>query len=514
MAVIELGTTSIRMVIAQPHADGKSGPLLRDSLQQTVSLGRDTFTNGSIARQTTEACVSAVQSFCRVMTEYGITHPSQIRAIASSAVREASNRDAFLDRILVATGIQVNVIEEAEVNRLTYRAVRPVLGKQAFFKRADTLVVEVGGGSTEALMFHRGKVTSSHMYRLGSLRLAKSIEEYSVSRRRETDLMRDVIDQTIEEIRVAITPAKPLVMLVLGADIRFAAAVLHPEWDRKTPVSVSTAALQDLTRRITRMSVEALVAQHHLSYEDAETIPPTLLIYTRLAQTLHLRHFLVAEVNLRSGLLAEMDAGGNWTTEFKNQIISSALEIAGRYQVDIAHARRVCAYCMDILNFLRNRHPFNTREEMILTVAALLHETGRFVNVAAHHKHTQYLVAASDVFGLGRQEVELAALVARYHRRSTPKATHGPYMQRSRDDRLVVSKLAAILRLANALDCLKEPRRLPLQIRERNGTLEIHTNTLTNLQVIQQRVTARTDLFTQMYGWNVSVRQKDKDIRS
>lgn len=351
------------------------------------------------------------------------------------------------------------------------------------------------------------------MYRLGSLRLAKAIEEFSVSRLRETDLMVDAIDQTIEEISRAILPEKPLVMVALGSDIRFAATLLHPEWDRKSLISIRAEPLQELTRKICRMSADTLVAQHHLSYEDAETLPPALMIYSRLAKAFQLNHLLVAEVNLRSGLLAEMDAGGNWTAEFKNQIVSSALEVANRYHVDIGHARRVCAYCMDILDFLRKQHSFSPREQMILTVAALLHETGRFVNVASHHKHTQYLVATSDIFGLGRQDIELAALVARYHRRSSPKATHGTYMQHPREERLMVSKLAAILRLANALDCLKEPRRVPLKLRIHDDNLLLLTHSLTNLQFIQRRVASRSDLFAQIYGLNVSVRQKDKDIR-
>jgi len=514
MAVIELGTTSIRMAIAQPRPGGKTGAQVLDTLQQTVSLGRDTFTTGCIGRKTTEDCVSAVQSFRRVMQEYGILQPSQIRAIASSAVREASNREEFLDRMMVATGIQVTVIEEAEVNRLTYRAVRPALDKLPFFRRSDTLVVEVGGGSTEALMFHRGKVTSSHMYRLGSLRLVKSVEEFAVSRRRELELMRDTIDQTVELIRLAITPAKPLVMLVLGAEMRFAAAILHPEWDHKSTVSVGTEELETLSHQIADMSAEEMVTRHHISYEDAETIRPTLMIYSRLAQVLRLKRFFVAEVSLRSGMLAEMDAGGNWTSEFKNQIISSALETAHRYQADITHARRVCAYAMELLTFLRDRHDFSTRDEMILSVAALLHEIGLFIRPSSHHKHAHYLIANSDVFGLGRQDVELAAMVARYHRRSTPKTTHGFYMQRSREDRLTVSKLAAILRVANALDFLKDRQSLPIRLRERDGVLTVMTDAFTNFPVIQRRVGARADLFEQVYGLRVAIRQKEKDTRT
>jgi exopolyphosphatase/guanosine-5'-triphosphate,3'-diphosphate pyrophosphatase len=513
LAVIEIGTTSIRMVIAEPCRDRKGKARILDSLQQTVSLGRDTFTTGAIGRKTTEACVSALISFRQIMREYGIDQSGQFRAIASSAVREATNRESFIDRILIATGIQVTVIEEAEVNRLTYRAVRPVLGHQRFFKKADTLVVEVGGGSTETLLFHRGRVTRSHMHSLGSLRLTKSVEGLAVSRRREWEILRDTIDQEVERIRSGISVAKPLVMVALGADTRFAAALLHPEWDRQSLIAVTTEELESLVSQFAEMSVEDLVKQHHLSYEEAETIRPALLITVRLAQAFHLRRLFVADVNLRSGLLAEMDAGGNWTDEFKRQIVSSTIETARRYQVNIAHAQHVCAYAMELFAYLRRLHDFSTRDEMILTVAALLHEVGRFVSTNAHHKHAWYLIRNSDIFGLGTLEVELAAQVARYHRRSAPKPTHTAYMQLRRADRLTVSKLAAILRVANALDCLKGRQRVPIKFREHEGTLILMTDAFTNLPIMQQTTASRADLFEQMYGLRIAIRQKTKDTQ-
>lgn len=514
VAVIEIGTTSIRMVIAEPCHSRKGKARILDSLQQTVALGRDTFTTGAIGRKTTEACVSALTSFRRIMREYGIEQPGQFRAIASSAVREATNRESFIDRILIATGIQVTVIEEAEVNRLTYRAVRPVLGQQGFFKKADTLVVEVGGGSTETLLFHRGRVTRSHMHSLGSLRLTKSVEGLAVSRRREWDILRDTIDQEVERIRGGISVTKPLVMLALGGDTRFAVSLLHPEWDRQSLIAIDTEELERLVSQFAEMSVEDLVKRYHLSYEEAETISPALLIYVRLAQAFHLRRLFVADVNLRSGLLAEMDAGGNWTDEFKRQIISSTLETARRYQVNLAHAQHVCAYAMELFAFLGRRHDFTTRDEMILTVAALLHEVGQFVSTNAHHKHAWYLIRNSEIFGLGAQEVELAAQVARYHRRSSPKPTHDAYMQLRRADRLTVSKLAAILRVANALDCLKGRNRIPVKLREHDGSLILVTDAFTHLPIMQQRTASRADLFEQMYGLRIAIRQNTKDTPS
>ncbi len=511
-AVIELGSTSVRMIIAQVHRHQVTRIL--DSLQQSISLGRDTFTTGGIGRRTTEACVSAIQSFTRVLLEYGLAPSTdRVRAVASSAVREATNRDAFLDRILIATGVEVQTLEEAEINRLTYRAVRPVLGKRISFKKSDTLVIEIGGGSTETLMFHRGKVTSSHMYRLGSLRLAQSLDDMAVSRQRTWQIMRQTIDETAEQIRNAISPTRSLGILALGADMRFAAAILLPDWDRHNLTTLSVAALQELTDSLLPLSPDVLVSRYHLSYEDADTIRPALLIYCRLAALLKVKRIFVAEVNLRTGMLTEMATGGVWTAEFKEQIVNSALEVGARYGVDMRHARHVCHYALTILHFLQPQHRFNAREEMILTVAALLHEVGGYINDRAHHKHSYYLIANSDIFGFSARDVQLAALVARYHRRSAPKPSHTPFTNLNRRDRLIVSRLAAILRIANVFDVQKDRQQVSLTCQQQDRSLVIITNAVTNLPLIQKQINERADLFTQIYGLDVVVRQTLKGTR-
>lgn len=510
-AVIELGSTSIRMVIAEENIARNGKLKILDQLQQTVSLGRDSFRTGKIAPDTIEACVSAVKSFRGVMQEYGITDQKAIRAIASSAVREARNQGALLDRILLTTGISVDVIDAAEVNRLTYSAIRPVLARQSYFLKKNTLVIEVGGGSTEALMFHRGRVTSSHMYRMGSLRLLQSVEAMGIPRSREIIVIRDSIDQTIREIKESILPASPLVMVVLGAEMRFAAKCLYPDWDHHTPISLNTEALANLSRQMNVLQDDEIAQKYLLPIEEAETIRPALMIVARLAEALPLTRLVVTDVNLRSGLLAEMRAGGNWTRSFKQQIINSALDVAKRYEVNSRHARNVKTYALELMRHLRKQYDFSPRDEMILTVACLLHEIGRFVHESAHHKHSYYLISNCDLFGLGAHETELAALVARYHRRSDPKATHSSFMAQSRDDRLTIKKLSALLRVANALDRFKEKRPLRLHFKQSDGLLTITTSALGSMPVLQRRLQTQARLFQEVYGCKIVLRQQEKE---
>src|SRR5262245_54734880 len=163
-AVIDIGTTSIRMAIAE--IDNMGGVRKLESLSQAVSLGKDTFTQGSIAKSTIEECVRVLKSYRRILEEYQVNTPDQIRVVATSAVREARNRLAFLDRVFIATGLDVQPLDEAEVSRITYLGIQPFLQSEPTLTSSRAMVVEVGGGSTELLLVRNATVVFAHTYRL------------------------------------------------------------------------------------------------------------------------------------------------------------------------------------------------------------------------------------------------------------------------------------------------------------------------------------------------------------
>ncbi len=509
VAVVELGTTSIRMVVAQLHRNTKFKVL--DSLQQSVSLGRDTFTRGRIEIATMEDCVKALRRFKRTMAEYGVTAPEQVRAIATSAVREAENRDVFLDRILIATGIAVQVIDQAEVSRITYHAVRPILTREPRLRNADLLVVEVGGGSTEALAFRGGRVESSHVYRMGSLRLASAMADYAETRPRRGVLLQSQVATTVGQISASVPEPHALRLLALGSEARFACTCLNPDWDQRRLMRVKVQPLSELTHDIVRHSPDELVRRFKVTYQEAETLGSALLIYVELARSLHLKSILVGEVNLRTGILAELAADDTWTPEFRRQVLNSAMVVGRRYNVDERHARTVMTYAKGLFDVLRAEHQLDSRHEMILAVAAWLHECGLYVSANSHHKHAMYLIANSDVFGLGEQDRLLAALIARYHRRALPKPSHAAYAALPRNERLVVAKLAAILRVANALDRDHARRARPLDMEVRDDRLRIALKTKTDLSTTRLRVRERSHLLEQVYGLRVELRSTTQE---
>jgi exopolyphosphatase/guanosine-5'-triphosphate,3'-diphosphate pyrophosphatase len=504
IAAVDVGTSSVRMAIAEVTAGGELRPL--ETLSQGVSLGKDTFTRGEIAADTIEECVQVLRTYQQKLAEYGISRTDQVRVVATSAIREASNRLSLIDRVFAATGLTVDVLEEAEVHRITYRSIQPLLMEEAELRSRRLILAEVGGGSTEVLRVDRGNVAYSHSFRLGSLRLRQTFRNLRASQTRLRDVMEQEIQRTLEEFIEQVPHDEPLALMALGGDMRFAAQEIVPDWDPRTLTRVPLAPLSELTEQILALGEDAVARQYRLALPEAETLGPALLVYRHLAEMLSLDSLLVSAANLRDGLLREAVASELWTSDFREQIIRSALELGRKYHFDEAHARHVAELARQIFLAMQAEHSLDARHELILYVAALLHEVGRFVGASSLHKHSLYLIQNSDLFGLSRTDVLLVGLIARYHRRASPKSTHIGFANLTREHRVAVSKMAAILRVAKALDATRSQRIGTVTGRRKGRRWVITTRDADDLSVEQLAVNQSRGLFEQIYGLQVVLR--------
>ena len=505
VAVIDVGTNSIRMAVAEIHAEGEVRRLA--SFSQPVNLGRDTFRTGVIRRATIEQCVRVLSVYKQALREYEVTGPEQVRVVATSAVREARNRLTFTDRIYIATGLLVEPIDEAEVNRITYLGIQPFLRPPSPLVEGQTLVVEIGGGSTELLVLSDGDVEFANTFRLGSVRLRVALEPMRVRPSEMRRVMESQITHTADAIYDRVGPRGTPHLVALGSDVRFAANQLKPEWRRDRLVALPLDQLEELADTILQMRDGDLVQRYHLAYPDAETLGPTLLAYLTLARRFDLEELWVSDVNLRDGVLQEMALGDVWTEDFRRQVIRFALTLARRYHVDEQHARQTAELARRLFQHLAPLHRLESRYGLVLYLAALLHEIGAYVNHRSLHKHTMYLIRNSEMFGLGQKDQLLVALVARYHRRASPQPSHEGYSTLGREDRITVSKLAAILRIAIALDESRSGRVQELSCEIDDDRVIIYLHGVEDLALEQLAVRQQGTLFDEIFGRSVLLRR-------
>ena len=508
VAVIDVGTTSVRMQVAEILPDGSIRRL--ESFSQAVSLGKDSFISGEIKRETIEDCVHVLSIYRDRLKEYAITDSRQIRVIATSAVKEARNRLAFQDRIYIATGFEVEPLDEAELHRVTYLGIVTLI--EAFPQLAGlTVVCEVGGGTTETLVLKQNDVLFSQTFRLGALRLRKRVEAYDIADSQPVDLMTAEIDRRVARMLENFEKASgefqlpPDAMIALGGDIRFAAKEIQAKAVGEGLFEVKIEKLEKFAAKILSQSVSQLATQYHFSLTDAGTLGPALLAYCTIAKRLKLKSLYVAEFNLRDGLVQELAGRGRWNLSVQNQISRSAIQLGKRYQFDESHAVKVAQLSCSLFEQLQELHGLEDRFLGILEMAAILHEIGLFVSVRSSHKHSLYLIRNSEFFGISDRDVELVSLVARYHRRAIPQPSHLYYSQLSRDDRVAVAKLAAILRIAKAMDATRNQvvEEIECQIK---GT-EVNVVAKTDKDVSMEKLELKSNcrLFESIFGVTVNL---------
>ncbi len=503
VAVLDMGASAIRLVVAEiaPHKPIR----VVEEASRGVLLGRDTFSSGVIRAQTVDAALTALEGFKRIMDGYGV---ARVRAVATSAVREARNGDMFLDRIEGRTGIAFDIINEAEESRLVFLAMRSALGRHPVFKGAWALLAEVGGGSTSLTLLRRGRPNRSGVYALGSVRLRQQLDLRRHSHELQVALLKRSIANVIEEIRLEIPLSRITHMIAIGGDVRFAASqILEGDLDggvKEIPRKTFLAFCDE----IERLDAESLVERFRLPAVEAETLVPALLVYRTLLSETSAPRLVVSDASLRAGALLDLsDPGGAIRSEdFVQQVLSSADAVGLRYRFDRTHGHHVAKLATRLFDELKEEHALGDRERLLLQVAALLHDIGIYVSLRAHHKHSQYLLMASQIFGLSDEQTAIVANIARYHRRGLPQESHLPYIALDRNDRLIVNKLAAILRVANALDAEHLQKISDLRLARRDKVWVLEVDATGDVTMEQMATAARLDMFIETFGRQVVVR--------
>jgi len=504
VAVIDIGANSARMVVAEILNDGKIEIL--EQLNRAVRLGQDTFRRGRLAGRTVRAAVAILRDYRRMLDVYGV---GQVRVVATSAVREAANRDMFIDRVLMATGLDVEIIDPSEESRLTVSAVRKDIENIKGVKGGHALIVDVGGGSTLLTVLENGEIDVSQSLNIGSVRMQEVLTSAQNSTEQTLELFRHRIDNAMTAFQSSLSIKNIKVFIAMGKEVEFAAEHVKARKETGNLLIIKNVDFHNIVRKFERRSTEELVRQYGLSFADAETCNPALFVYRALLHQTKARNVIVSPVSMCDGLL--LDHARMLTGEsdeiLTRGVINSAMAIAEKYRVEIEHATHVSDVSVRLFDELTAEHGLGGRYRLLVKIAGILHEVGGFVSSRAHHKHSFYLVTNAEVFGLTREELAIVALITRYHRRSCPKPSHIEYMSLSRESRMIVSKLAALLRVADALDSGHGRQVRDFTCERRGEEFLISVKGVADMTLERIAIAKKVDLFEDIYGMRVRLEE-------
>jgi exopolyphosphatase/guanosine-5'-triphosphate,3'-diphosphate pyrophosphatase len=518
-AALDLGSNALRLRIVEAHAPASSsgreqlslglgqetsveaGTSWREvvSLRASVRLGSEVFVTGRLAMSSIGQACEALREFRQSMDDAKV---DAYRATATSAVREASNGGTLVERARREAGIELDVIEGIEEARLIQLAVVRRLG--LLEKRA--LLVDVGGGSTELTYLDHGRSAWAISLPIGTVRL---LEMYlrgakAVDRGRQK-LLSEGVDRALAEAVPTLKKLPFEIMVGTGGSVDTLCELCAMKGGHAGyPRAVDVGLMPALLAKLFALSPDQRREAYALRPDRADTIVTASSIFLRVAELFKVPAIVAPGVGLKEGILEELidKYFDRWDKESEARtVVDGCLRLGKRYGFDQAHGELVAGLAVSLFDDMAEYHGYEERERLLLRAAALLHDIGDYVRYDGHHKHSYYLINNSDIMGLTPEERAIVANVARYHRKSPPDPSHPNFRDLDKESRSKVRGLAAILRIADALDRehLGKVRSARAEIDGRNRKLLLTVQGNEDRELEEWTVRAKSELLRDVF---------------
>jgi exopolyphosphatase/guanosine-5'-triphosphate,3'-diphosphate pyrophosphatase len=447
LAAIDVGSNSVHMVVAEVRRGGHFEVI--DRVKEMVRLGRRAFTSGKLERQSMDLAVRALKNFVRLAR---LRRVERIRAVATSAVREAQNRNAFIARIRRETGLRVRVIPGEEEARLIVNAARHALGLDG----GPHLLIDIGGGSVELALVRDGQAQWMASLPLGVARLT---ERYLTSdppapsdvRRLEEHLHRK-LDPLMRKVRRAGVKRAIGTSGTINSLVAMVCVARDGEQDRLHGLSVAARDISRLRSRLLELAAARRAELPGADPKRVDLMPAAAVLTDFLLERAGARELVACTWALREGILLSMvnaDARAQGTLEARRRSVRA---LAQRFGALNGHGPQVARLALRLFDAAAPALKLDGQARELLEHAALLHDIGRAIDHDRHNRHTYYLVKNAELLGFDPVEVEVLAQAARGHRKPAARLDSPEFRTLSPAKRHLVRSLAALLRLADALD--------------------------------------------------------------
>ncbi|MBK7580672.1 MAG: Ppx/GppA family phosphatase [Myxococcales bacterium] len=452
LAAIDIGSNSIHMIVAGTR-DNHSFEIL-DREKEMVFLGKSVFDHGRLTDEAIASGLGAIAKFHKLALRHGVT---DIRAVATAAVREADNGGEFLYSIAEHTGIVPQVISGAEEARFIYLSVRNAID----LANRSALIIDIGGGSVETIVGDARSMWLGRSLKLGVQRLRAQFGGGAALGKREKkdldDHVRQLAEQALTEARAA---QFELVIGTSGTILALGQAAHRLKggepWTNGTGQIVRLDDLKDLSERLTAASPAERALIGGIEAKRADSIHVGAVLLCNLLELAKQDRITLCEAALREGLVLDyLDSRADSIRQFdvvKDIRRHSVMELARRCGQSGPHPEHVATLALSLFDQTRHLHRLGDDERRLLEYASILHDVGQLIGYERHEHHAAYIIRNGELRGFTDDERELIALIARYHRKARPRRRDLDYAALTTRWRQAVRVLSGILRLADGLD--------------------------------------------------------------
>jgi exopolyphosphatase/guanosine-5'-triphosphate,3'-diphosphate pyrophosphatase len=461
IAAIDLGSNSCRLKIARVQQH--SLKVLHED-REVTRLGKSVFESGLVSPEAMAATLGALKRFHKATQQYSV---DQVRAVATAALRDARNAQAFIAWVKAETGWDLEVISGLEEARLIHRGVMQDTAAQG-----RCLLIDVGGGSCEITLSERKRIKETISLPLGAVRLTQEFLQTDPPTAEEVARMQRFIARELQRAEKKLGPVR--VTTVIGTSGTAAAlaqasdavdeiktnAKMAAPLKASAPRAVSHVAasvdVRKLTKKLTKMPLTARNFVPGVGPRRSEIIVAGAHVYSAILDHFGLPGFRYSEMGLRDGvlsqMLAERDVRAATHQEFERERWESVVATCHRYNVDMRQAEPVKQHALQLFRDLASVHGLSDEYAHWLAAAAMMRDVGKFLNYQGHHRHTQYIIASSELYGFTPPQRALVSAIARYLGKSRLQPDDRAMRVIPPQEHANVQRAVVLLRLAVALN--------------------------------------------------------------
>ncbi len=495
-AAIDIGSYYVSMEIFE--LSKKNGLKSINRLRQRLELGKDTYNDQKLSRDKIDRLCHILSDFKIVMQEYKVT---DFRACAKSAFREAQNIVLVVDQVYQRTGITIEVLSNSEQRFLGYKAIA---SKEKDFNKMiekGTAIIDMGGGSVQVSLFDKDALVSTQNIQVGSMRTREQLAVLGRETTKPERLVEEIVRKDIQSFKRLYLKDRKIENVILVGDY-FTNLIFH----NKTAgsITINKETFMQWYRDIVGKSDMNLSIEMNVPMEFASVILPTAVIYRRLIDELGAETIWLPGIQLSDGMAYDFGEKNQiicTNHDFENDIIMAAKNIAKRYSSSQKHTQHLVTLVDGIFDSLKKSCHLTEREKLLLKIAVMLHDCGKYISMANVSECSYNIVMSTEIIGLSHEERELIAHVVKYH--SQEFQYYGESSMRrtlTKDEYMTVAKLCAILGLVNALDRSHSQKIVSLKTVVKDGKLVLNIEHKGDFTLEAETLARKAQFFEEIFS--------------
>jgi len=448
-AIIDIGSTTMKLAIGEQDGDDIK---ILESLVSTIDIGRDTFYQGRIARQEINQIIDILEKYRLIINQYEVT---DVKVIATTAVREAENNNLFLDTIYRKTGYTIEILNVGDVVFYIDSYLSQKLKKFYPLHEKNLIIAEIGSGSLDISIMEKGYIVTNMGIPAGTLRLKQFKNQIDGTQEESDTALEEFIESQLSRIRFISPKIKIDDIILIDETYSKHLQNLLPKKSRASNFfQFSRREVNRLKEKVKNERLDEIGFQYKIPPHIADTLDGYAMILDRLLTLVKNKYCYILETSLSEAILGNLIFGREISAKYSKslQLISAARFICQKFNSNLKHTKAVAKISEELFGYFKDILGLQEESLIYLILAAYMHNVGLFISNRAYHKHAEYIINSMQMFRLTQREMKMIACIARYHRKATPQRSHPLYASMDPHEQMLIQKLSSILRIAHSLD--------------------------------------------------------------